>query len=158
MVMQKSTLFSGSIADNLRWGKNDATEQEIVDASQKAQIYDFVQTLDEKFDYVLGQGANNVSGGQKQRLCIARTLVKKPQIIILHDSLSAVDFRTEAQLRHTLKETKATKIIIAQRIGSIKEADKILLLDDGKMVGFGTHNELLANNQIYQEIYNSQVS
>ncbi|HOI27735.1 MAG TPA: ABC transporter ATP-binding protein [Paludibacteraceae bacterium] len=158
MVMQKSTLFSGSIADNLRWGKNDATEQEIVDASQKAQIYDFVQTLDEKFDYVLGQGANNVSGGQKQRLCIARTLVKKPQIIILDDSLSAVDFRTEAQLRHTLKETKATKIIIAQRIGSIKEADKILLLDDGKMVGFGTHNELLANNQIYQEIYNSQVS
>ncbi|MBR2404697.1 MAG: ABC transporter ATP-binding protein [Clostridia bacterium] len=158
MVLQKNTLFSGTIDENLHWGKEDATDEEIIEAATGAQAHAFVTSFTHGYDTELGQGGVNVSGGQKQRLCIARALVKKPRILILDDSTSAVDTATEARIRDTfaneLKDT--TKIIIAQRISSVMESDKILVIDDGRIVGCGTHDELMQSNEYYQEIYYSQ--
>ncbi len=158
VVLQKNTLFSGTIRDNLLWGKRDATEEEIVTACKDAQAHDFILSFPNGYDTYLGQGGVNVSGGQKQRLCIARAMLKKPSILILDDSTSAVDTATEAKIRtsfyQNLKNT--TVFIIAQRISSVREADQILIIDDGKIAGKGTHQELLANNRIYQEINASQ--
>lgn len=158
MVLQKNTLFSGSIWENLRWGKEDATEEEVIAAAKAAQAHGFVQDFEEGYDRELGQGGVNVSGGQKQRLCIARALLKKPKILILDDSTSAVDTATEAEIRKSFSTSlkDATKLIIAQRISSVEEADKILVMEEGKIVGQGTHKELLKNNETYQEIYYSQ--
>lgn len=158
MVLQKNVLFSGTIEENLRWGDENATMEEIRAMAQSAQADGFVQSFTDGYDTDMGQGGINVSGGQKQRLCIARALLKKPKILILDDSTSAVDTATEAKIREcfqtTLKET--TKIIIAQRIGSVEAADCILVLDEGKIIGSGTHQELLQNCEAYQEIYYSQ--
>lgn len=158
MVLQKNVLFSGTIEENLLWGDEEASEEEIRQAAEAAQAHDFVSGFTDGYDTELGQGGVNVSGGQKQRLCIARALLKRPKILILDDSTSAVDTATEARIREsfhtTLKDT--TKIIIAQRISSVIEADRILVIDEGRIVGQGTHEELLKNNQEYQEIYYSQ--
>lgn len=158
MVLQKNVLFSGSIKENLRWGNPDATDEEIIEACKAADADSFVQSFTEKYDTDLGQGGVNVSGGQKQRLCIARALLKKPKILILDDSTSAVDTATESRIRKALKELapETTKIIIAQRISSVKDADIIFVLDDGMLSGFGTHEELLESNKIYREVYESQ--
>ena len=158
MVLQKNVLFSGTIRENLMWGRDDATEEEMIQAAKDAQVYDFIMSFPEGFDTRLEQGGVNVSGGQKQRLCIARAMLRKPAILILDDSTSAVDSATEAAIRRSfvenLKET--TVIIIAQRISSVRYADEILILEDDHIAGRGTHEELLANNAIYQEIYQSQ--
>lgn len=158
MVLQKNVLFSGTIEENLRWGSEEASEEELHEAAQSAQADGFITSFTKGYDTDMGQGGVNVSGGQKQRLCIARALLKKPKILILDDSTSAVDTATEARIREcfrtTLKDT--TKIIIAQRIGSVEEADKILVLDDGKILGMGTHQQLLKDCEAYQEIYYSQ--
>lgn len=158
MVLQKNVLFSGTIDENLRWGNEEASEEEVRSAAGAAQADGFVTSFTKGYDSDLGQGGSNVSGGQKQRLCIARALLKKPKILILDDSTSAVDTATEAKIREsfstTLKDT--TKIIIAQRIGSVESADKIIVLDDGKIIGMGTHEELMKNCEAYQEIYYSQ--
>ena len=158
MVLQNNVLFTGTIRENLLWGKPDATEEEIIQAAKDAQAYDFIMSFPDGFDTVLDQGGTNVSGGQKQRLCIARAMLRKPAILILDDSTSAVDSSTEAAIRQSfaknLKDT--TVIIIAQRISSVQYADEILILDDDHIAGQGTHEELLASNQIYQEIYQSQ--
>lgn len=158
MVLQKNVLFSGTIDENLRWGNEEASEEEVRSAAGAAQADGFVKSFTNGYDSDLGQGGSNVSGGQKQRLCIARALLKKPKILILDDSTSAVDTATEAKIREsfstTLKDT--TKIIIAQRIGSVESADKIIVLDDGKIIGMGTHEELMKNCEAYQEIYYSQ--
>lgn len=158
MVLQKNTLFSGTVKDNLRWGKEDATDAEIEEACRIACVDEFIGKLSDGYDTGLGQGGVNVSGGQKQRLCIARAILKNPKVLILDDSTSAVDTATEARIREGLaqKLPNMTKIIIAQRISSVKHADQILILDSGKMAGLGTHSELLATNKIYQEIYESQ--
>lgn len=158
MVLQNNVLFSGTIRENLLWGRPDATEEEMVQAAKDAQAYDFVMNLPDKFDTVLDQGGTNVSGGQKQRLCIARAMLRKPSVLILDDSTSAVDSATEAAIRESFaKNLKGTTvIIIAQRISSVRYADQILVLDDGTIVGQGTHEELMASNEVYQEIYNSQ--
>ena len=160
MVLQKNVLFSGTIADNLRWGDEDATDDEMKSAAISAQADKFVSSFPAGYETVLEQGGVNVSGGQKQRLCIARALLKNPKIIILDDSTSAVDTATEAQIRRAFREELAssTKIIIAQRISSVKDADMIIVMDDGKITGIGTHAELMASNEEYQEIYNSQIS
>ena len=159
MVLQKNTLFSGSIRDNLRWGDDGATEEEIRAAAASAQADGFVTEFTKGYETDLGQGGSNVSGGQKQRLCIARALLKKPKIIILDDSTSAVDTATEAKIRETFRTglKDSTKIIIAQRIGSVKDADRIVVMNDGRITGVGTHEELLAGNAEYGEIYYSQV-
>lgn len=158
MVLQKNVLFSGTIEENLRWGDEEASEEEIHAAAENAQAHGFVESFIDGYETELGQGGVNVSGGQKQRLCIARALLKKPKILILDDSTSAVDTATESRIREafstTLKDT--TKIIIAQRIGSVMEADKILVIDDGRIAAIGTHEELLKTSQTYQEIYYSQ--
>ena len=158
MVLQTNVLFTGTIRENLLWGNPDATEEEIIQAAKDAQAYDFIMSFPDGFDTYLDQGGVNVSGGQKQRLCIARAMLRKPAILILDDSTSAVDSATEAAIRESfaqnLKDT--TVIIIAQRISSVQYADEILILDDDHIVGQGTHEELLASNQIYQEIYQSQ--
>lgn len=158
MVLQKNVLFSGTIDENLRWGDEEASEEEVRSAAGAAQADGFVTSFTKGYDSDLGQGGSNVSGGQKQRLCIARALLKKPKILILDDSTSAVDTATEAKIREsfstTLKDT--TKIIIAQRIGSVESADKIIVLDDGRIIGMGTHEELMKNCEAYQEIYYSQ--
>ena len=158
MVLQKNTLFSGSIMDNLRWGDEEASEEEIRAAAQAAQADGFIKDFEDGYDRELGQGGVNVSGGQKQRLCIARALLKKPKILILDDSTSAVDTATEAEIRKnfatSLKDT--TKLIIAQRISSVEDADRILVMEEGCIVGQGTHEELLRSNETYQEIYYSQ--
>ena len=158
MVLQKNVLFSGTIKDNLRWGKEDATDEEIIDACKSAQAYDFIMSFPDGFETDLGQGGVNVSGGQKQRLCIARALLKKPKIIILDDSTSAVDTATDSNIRKAFREklSDTTTIIIAQRISSVCDADKIIVLDDGRINGIGTHDELIANNEIYKEVYESQ--
>jgi len=158
MVLQKNVLFSGSIKENLRWGNENATDEQIIQACKAADADSFVQSFPNKYDTDLGQGGVNVSGGQKQRLCIARALLKNPKILILDDSTSAVDTATESRIRASLKELapETTKIIIAQRISSVKDADVIFVLSDGKVDGFGTHDELMENNKIYREVYESQ--
>ena len=158
MVLQKNVLFSGTIKDNLRWGKEDATDEEMRHVCQLAQADEFIQTFPDGYDTYIEQGGTNVSGGQKQRLCIARALLKKPKILILDDSTSAVDTKTDAMIRTAFREEipNTTKIIIAQRISSVEDADLILVLDDGKINGMGTHQELLAYNEIYREVYESQ--
>ncbi len=158
MVLQKNTLFSGTIEENLRWGDEEASMEEIREVAGAAQADDFITSFPNGYDTDMGQGGVNVSGGQKQRLCIARALLRRPKILILDDSTSAVDTATEARIREcfrtTLKDT--TKFIIAQRIGSVEEADQILVMEDGKIIGMGTHEELLASCEAYQEIYYSQ--
>ena len=158
MVLQKNVLSSGTIKDNLRWGNADATDEEIIEACKNAQAHDFITSFPEGYDTVLGQGGVNVSGGQKQRLCIARALLKKPKIIILDDSTSAVDTATDAKIRDAFKRelSDTTAIIIAQRISSVENADKILVLDDGKISAFDTHENLIKTSDIYREVYLSQ--
>ena len=160
MVLQKNVLFSGTIEENLRWGDENATDEQLFAAAESAQADKFVRNFTLGYATELGQGGVNVSGGQKQRLCIARALLKNPQIIILDDSTSAVDTATEAQIRRAFREELAnsTKIIIAQRISSVRDADLIIVMDDGKITGIGTHDTLMQSNTEYQEIYNSQVS
>ncbi len=159
MVLQKNILFSGTIEENLRWGNEDAPMEDVIRFSESAQADPFVKTFKNGYDTEMGQGGVNVSGGQKQRLCIARALLKRPKILILDDSTSAVDTATEAKIReslyHDLKDT--TKIIIAQRISSVQEADQILVLEDGKIIGHGTHEELLKTCEAYSEIYTTQI-
>ena len=159
MVLQKNVLFSGSIEENMRWGDEGASFEEIQAACRAAQAEEFIERIPEKYEYDLGQGGVNVSGGQKQRLCIARALLKKPKILIFDDSTSAVDTRTDALIRDALKkaEPDCTKIIIAQRIASVQDADRIVVMDDGKIAGIGTHEQLLTDNAIYREVYESQV-
>ncbi|MBR1968196.1 MAG: ABC transporter ATP-binding protein [Clostridia bacterium] len=158
MVLQKNVLFSGTIKENMRWGNKDATDEEIIDACRLSQADEFIQNFPEKYDTYIEQGGVNVSGGQKQRLCIARALLKKPKILILDDSTSAVDTKTDALIRKAFKEyiPETTKIIIAQRIASVQDADKILIMDGGTITAMGTHEELLKSNAIYQELYYSQ--
>ena len=158
MVLQKNVLFSGTIAENLRWGDENATDEQIRFAAKQACADEFIENLPGGYDYDLGQGGVNVSGGQKQRLCIARALLKKPKIIIFDDSTSAVDTKTDAQIRASLKAyaPDMTKIIIAQRVASVQDADKIIVLDEGRIDAVGTHDELLKSNAIYAEIFQSQ--
>ena len=158
MVLQKNVLFSGTIAANLRWGNEDASDEEIIAASKVAQAHEFIMSFPDGYDTMLGQGGVNVSGGQKQRLCIARALLKKPKILILDDSTSAIDTATDLKFREAFKETyhDMTVFVIAQRISSIKDADRIIVLNDGQVDAFGTHDELLETNQIYREVHDSQ--
>ena len=158
VVLQKNVLFSGTIASNLRWGDKDATEDEMRRACQICQALEIVEAKPEGFDSVVEQGGANFSGGQKQRLCIARAILKKPKIMILDDSTSAVDTKTDKLIRKGLKEDlpEMTKIVIAQRISSIEDADKIIVLDDGQIDSIGTHEQLLKSCKIYQEVYYSQ--
>lgn len=159
MVLQKNVLFSGSVAENLRWGNENATEEELRLAARQACAEEFIDALPNGFDYDLGQGGVNVSGGQKQRLCIARAMLKKPKVIVFDDSTSAVDTKTDASIRAALRKyaPETTKIIIAQRITSVQDSDKIIVLDDGKISGIGTHGDLLKNNAIYRDVYDSQM-
>ena len=151
-------LFSGTIKDNLRWGNKEASDEELARVCRLAQADDFIRSFPNGYDTYIEQGGTNVSGGQKQRLCIARALLKKPKILILDDSTSAVDTKTDAFIRRAFREEipNTTKIIIAQRISSVQDADMILVLDDGRIDGVGTHEELLLTNKIYQEVYTSQ--
>jgi len=154
VVLQKNVLFSGTILDNLRWGNENATDEECMEACRQACADEFIERFPDKYNTWIEQGGSNVSGGQKQRLCIARALLKKPKVLILDDSTSAVDTATDANIRRSFEETipGTTKIIIAQRISSVQHADKILVLDDGKISGFASHDELLQTNAIYREI------
>ena len=158
MVLQKNELFSGTIRDNLRWGNENATDEEIEEACRLAQADPFIQDLPDKYDTWIEQGGTNVSGGQKQRLCIARALLKKPKILILDDSTSAVDTRTDAQIRAGFRSfiPETTKLIIAQRVASVKDADLIVVLENGKIADAGTHDELMARCEIYREVHDSQ--
>ena len=158
MVLQKNVLFSGSVAENLRWGDENASEEDMRLAARQACAEEFIDALPGGFDYDLGQGGVNVSGGQKQRLCIARAMLKKPKVIIFDDSTSAVDTKTDASIRSALKKyaPETTKIIIAQRVASIQDADKIIVLDEGEISGIGTHDELLKSNEIYRDVFESQ--
>lgn len=158
MVLQKNVLFSGTIKENLLWGNENATDEQIIAACKAADADSFVSSFTEGYDTMLGQGGVNVSGGQKQRLCIARALLKNPKVLILDDSTSAVDTATESRIRTALKDIapNTTKIIIAQRISSVKDADMIIVMDDGKISGIGKHDELLQNNRIYREVFESQ--
>lgn len=158
MVLQKNTLFSGTIAENIRWGNEEATDEEVEQVCRSACADDFIQAMPDKYNTYIEQGGTNVSGGQKQRLCIARALLKKPKILILDDSTSAVDTKTDAMIRRAFKEDipDTTKIIIAQRVSSVCEADKIIIMDNGKIADMGTHDELYERSPIYREIYDSQ--
>ena len=159
VVLQKNVLFSGPILENLRWGDKDASEEECRRVCQLACADDFIEKMPDKYHTYIEQGGTNVSGGQKQRLCIARALLKKPKVLILDDSTSAVDTATDARIRKAFAEEipDTTKLIIAQRISSIQSADRIIVMDEGRISGFGTHEELMKNNAIYQEVYNSQI-
>ena len=158
VVLQKNVLFSGTIKENLRWGNENATDEELIEACKLAQADEFIQSFPDGYDTYIEQGGTNVSGGQKQRLCIARALLKKPKILILDDSTSAVDTKTDALIRKAFKEyiPETTKIIIAQRISSVEDADRIVVMESGKINGLGTHDELLKSNQIYAEVHASQ--
>ena len=158
-MLQSNVLFSGTILDNLRWGNENATEEECVNACKLACADAFIESFPDKYNTKIEQGGTNVSGGQKQRLCIARALLKNPKILILDDSTSAVDTKTDALIRKAFREEipDTTKIIIAQRVSSIEDADQIIVLDDGKITGIGTSKELLKTNEIYREVYESQV-
>lgn len=160
MVLQKNVLFSGTIKENLRWGNEAASDEELIRACQLAQAHEFIQALPEKYETYIEQGGSNVSGGQRQRLCIARALLKKPKILILDDSTSAVDTKTDALIRQGFAQDipNTTKIIIAQRISSIQHADQIIVMDDGHISALGTHEELLQTSSIYQEVYQSQMN
>ncbi len=159
MVLQKTELFSGSIEENVKWGKVDATSEEIEEATSIAQVKDFIDGLEDGYNYEVGERGNNLSGGQKQRVSIARGLVRKPEFIVFDDSTSALDLATEARLHKALKEKMqgVTTIFIAQRVASARHADKIAVIDNGKLVALGTHDELINNSPIYQDIYNSQL-
>jgi ATP-binding cassette subfamily B protein len=158
MVLQKNELFSGSIRENLRWGDPDATDEEIIHACKLACADEFIRNFPEGYDHHIEQGGTNVSGGQKQRLCIARALLKKPKILILDDSTSAVDTKTDAMIRQAFREfiPETTKLIIAQRISSVQDADMIVMLENGMVAAVGNHDELMASSPIYQEVYYSQ--
>jgi ATP-binding cassette subfamily B protein len=158
VVLQKNVLFSGTIKENLRWGNPEATDEELIHACQLACAHDFITSFPDGYDTHIEQGGTNVSGGQKQRLCIARALLKKPKILILDDSTSAVDTATDAQIRKAFREEipGTTKLIIAQRIGSVQEADMIIVMDNGQISAVGNHEQLMATSAIYQEVYYSQ--
>ena len=158
VVLQKNVLFSGTIKDNLRWGNPNATDAEMEEACRLAQADEFIQQFPDKYDTWIEQGGTNVSGGQKQRLCIARALLKKPKILILDDSTSAVDTRTDALIRKGFREfiPETTKIIIAQRVASVQDADRIIVMEGGFIKAIGNHEELMATNEVYRDIYRSQ--
>ena len=158
VVLQKNILFSGTIRENLRWGNKDASDEELVQACKLACADEFITQFPDGYDTYIEQGGTNVSGGQKQRLCIARALLKKPKILILDDSTSVVDTRTDARIRSALREyiPETTKIIIAQRTASVQDADRIIVMEGGRIHAIGTHAELMASNDIYREIYTSQ--
>lgn len=160
VVLQKNVLFSGTILENLRWGNKNATDEECIEACKLACADEFIERFPKKYETYIEQGGTNVSGGQKQRLCIARAILKKPKILILDDSTSAVDTATDAKIRRAFREEipDTTKLIIAQRISSVQDADRIIVMEDGKVNGFGTHEELLEQNDIYREVYESQTS
>jgi len=159
-VPQKAVLFTGTIADNIRYGKEDATDEELRRAAETAQAMEFITQMEDGFNTLIAQGGKNVSGGQKQRLAIARALVRRPEIYVFDDSFSALDYKTDAKLRAALREeTKdATVIIVAQRVSTIIDADRIIVLDEGKIVGNGTHQELMKSCEVYREIVSSQLS
>ncbi|HJB38522.1 MAG TPA: ABC transporter ATP-binding protein/permease, partial [Candidatus Acutalibacter ornithocaccae] len=158
VVLQKNELFSGTIKENLRWGNPNATDEQLEEACRLSQADEFIQQFPQKYDTYIEQGGTNVSGGQKQRLCIARALLKKPKILILDDSTSAVDTRTDALIRRGFRKfiPETTKIIIAQRVASVQDADRIILMNNGEIDAIGSHEELMATNQVYREIYTSQ--
>lgn len=158
MVLQKNVLFSGSIKENLRWGNPEASDEELVRVCKLAQADEFISSFPDGYDTHIEQGGTNVSGGQKQRLCIARALLRKPKVLILDDSTSAVDTKTDALIRKAFAEEipDTTKFIIAQRVASVENADKILMMDGGRIVACGTHEELMKSSEIYREIYESQ--
>ena len=158
VVLQKNVLFSGTILENLRWGDPNATEEECKRACEMACADEFIDKMPDGYNTYIEQGGTNVSGGQRQRLCIARALLKKPKVLILDDSTSAVDTATDAKIRKAFREVipGTTKLIIAQRVSSVQDADRIIVMDDGKINGIGTHEELLANNEIYRDVYESQ--
>ena len=159
VVLQKNILFSGTIKENLKWGNKDASDEELIRVSELAQADNFIQSFPDKYDTKIEQGGTNVSGGQKQRLTIARALLKKPKILILDDSTSAVDTKTDLLIRKALLEEipNTTKLIISQRIASVQDADKIIIMEDGKIDAIGTHSDLLESNNIYKEVYETQV-
>ena len=159
-VPQKTVLFSGTIAENIKYGKDDASMEEIKHAAEVAQATDFINGMDDGYEHLIAQGGTNVSGGQKQRLSIARALVRKPEIYIFDDSFSALDFKTDARLRAALKKEtlKSTVILVAQRVATVMDADRIIVLDEGKIAGIGTHKELLNSCKVYSEIVSSQLS
>jgi ATP-binding cassette subfamily B protein len=158
VVLQNNVLFSGSILENLRWGDKNATDEECMEVCRLACADEFIKKFPEDYHTHIEQGGSNVSGGQKQRLCIARALLKKPQVLILDDSTSAVDTATDAKIRKAFREEipNTTKFIIAQRISSVQDADRIIVMEEGRVNGFGTHEELLESNEIYREVYESQ--